>query len=67
MLKKKKNRKKKVTLRDVMSKLKLLNERGVINALSIQYHYMNTSVDYTYVSFRILRDNNKKEEIWKNE
>jgi len=53
--------KKKIKLSDVMARLKILNERGIINALSIQNNYMNTPADYTFVSFRILKNNHKKE------
>lgn len=45
----------KIKLKDVMIKLKILNERGIINALSIQNNYMNAPTDYTFVSFRILK------------
>jgi len=48
--------KRKLTLNDVMTRLKMLNDRGVINALSVQHHYMNANIDYTYVSFRILKN-----------
>lgn len=53
----------KIKLKNVMTKLKILNERGIINALSIQNNYMNTPADYTYVSFRIPKNNHKKEVI----
>lgn len=55
--------KKKITLHDVMTRLKILNERGIINALSVQHHYMNANINYTYVSFRILKNNHEKEVI----
>ena len=37
----------------IMIILRSLNEKGIINSLSTQSQFINTSTNYTYVSFKI--------------